>query len=247
MKLPVVLLALLPCAAMAQQSDPVNALAAEAAEHFEAGRFCNAVQAYREAYKLEPLAELLYNIGYIYDRKLNDPAVARIYYRRFVRARDAKVSDKARLKAYERLDALDATLPPEGPVARPTGGAPSGGTPIVRREAIPALGDDGGNDLRTGAWVALGVGAAALITGTTFAALATHSHSQFEDAEDAATRRKLADEGEQRALIGDIGLGIGLAGLAAGGVLYLLSEEGSPSVGAVPTEGGFSLGFSGRF
>lgn len=238
MKLPVILLALLPCAASAQSpSDPVKALAAEAAEHFEAGRYCHAVQAYREAYKLEPLGELLYNIAYIHDRKLNDPDVARVYYERFVRARDS--DDKIRLKAYERLDALRSSAPVV--VAAP---APA---LEARRERLPTVDGGGGGGTRTAAWISLGVGAAALITGTTFAALATHSHSQFEDADDAATRKKLADEGEARALYGDIGLGIGLVGLAAGGILYLLSAEDDPVIGAAPTDGGMSLGISGRF
>lgn len=240
MKLPILLLVLLPCAALAQApGDPVKALAAEAAEHFEAGRYCHAVQAYREAYKLEPLAELLYNIAYIHDRKLNDPEVARVYYQRFVRARDS--NDKTRLKAYERLDTL-RSMQPAALAAAPT-------TLSRRADRLPMV-DDGGSasGTRSAAWIALGVGAAALITGATFAALATHSHSQFEDADDAATRQKLADEGEARALYGDIGLGIGLAGLATGGVLYLLSrDDDGPTMGAAPTDGGMTFGVSGSF
>jgi tetratricopeptide (TPR) repeat protein len=224
--------------ANAQAADPVQKLAAEAAEHFEAGRYCHAVQAYRKAYRLDPLPELLYNIAYIHDRKLDDADVARIYYQRYVRSRDT--TDKLRLIAYERLDAMQTAS-----IAPPL--VASGGTGVRASRAVVEPLDvttGEGNRTRTAAWIALGVGAAATVTGATFAALATHSHSQFEDAEDAATRRELADEGEQRALIGDIGLGIGLAGLAAGGVLYLLSsEDEGPQVGIAP--GGF--GISGRF
>lgn len=221
--------------------DPVKALAAEGAEHFEAERYCHAVQAYRAAYRLDPLPELLYNIAYIHDRKLNDPEVARVYYQRYVRARGA--ADALRLIAFERLDAMRATAgEPSAPVGvrAPARTAP-GRVAIVGSEAD-------GDGMRAGAWIALGVGAAATITGATFAALATHSHSQFEDATDAAARRQLADEGEQRALIGDIGLGIGLAGLAAGGVLYLLStDDDGPTVGALPTPDGMSVGLRARF
>lgn len=223
-----------------QAADPVQALAAEAAEHFEAGRYCHAVQAYREAYRLDPLPELLYNIAYIHDRKLDDADVARIYYQRYVRARET--SDKLRLIAYERLDAMRSTAATPPLVAA----APGAGVRASRAVVQPLdMQSDTGDSTRTAAWIALGVGAAATVTGATFAALATHSHSKFEEANDAATRRELADEGEQRALIGDIGLGIGLAGLAAGGVLYLLSSDDAdgPQVGVAP--GGF--GISGRF
>ncbi|MEZ4467707.1 MAG: hypothetical protein R3F43_25515 [bacterium] len=113
----------------------------------------------------------------------------------------------------------------------------------TRGDACPA---DGGLTMRDGAWISLGIGAAAAAVGTTFALLVTHSHSRFEEAEDAAARRQLADEGEQRALLGDIGLGIGLAGLATGGVLYLLSADRAP-VSVAPTPGGATLGFSTRF
>lgn len=232
--------------------DRVKALAAEAAGHYEAGRFCEAIQAYRRAWRIEPVSELLYNIAYIHDHKLDDPDVARVYYRRYVRARDT--DRDTRLKAFERLDALDALegrgpreevageppLPPRVlPVVRP--GASAG----LSQRVKPAAADDT-ETLRTAAWVSLGIGAAATLTGATFALLATHSHSKFEDAEDAAARRELADEGEQRALLGDIGLGVGLAGLAAGGVLYLLSADDA-KVSAAPLPGGATLGFQARF
>lgn len=238
----ILMLSFAPLGAQAQTpDDPVKALAAEGAVHFEAERYCHAVQAYRAAYRLDPLPELLYNVAYIHDRKLNDPEVARVYYQRYVRARGA--ADALRLIAFERLDAMRATgTDPVGPIGvrAPTRSA-AGRVAIVGAE--PA-----GNSTRSAAWIALGVGAAATITGATFAALATHSHSQFEDATDAAARRQLADEGEQRALIGDIGLGVGLAGLAVGGALYLMSsDDDGPTVGALPTPDGMSVGASFRF
>ncbi|MGK0361064.1 MAG: tetratricopeptide (TPR) repeat protein [Bradymonadia bacterium] len=245
MKLSTLLFLMLSCAPLVAQGqtpdDPVKALAAEGAAHFEAERYCHAVQAYRAAYRLDPLPELLYNVAYIHDRKLNDPDVARVYYQRYVRARGA--ADALRLIAFERLDVMQVA----GPEALgPTGGRAPG---LASAGRVAIVGDaPGANHARAGAWIALGVGAAATITGATFAVLATHSHSQFEDASDAAARRQLADEGEQRALIGDIGLGVGLAGLAAGGVLYLLSSEDEGlSVGALPTPDGMRVGVSTRF
>ena len=227
--------------------DRVKALAAEAAGHYEAGRFCEAVQAYRKAWRIEPVSELLYNIAYIHDHKLDDPDVAQVYYRRYVRARDT--DRETRLKAFERLDALDALgggTPPVAEAPPPPRLAPV--APPARLTVAPKAAAEPSDpaDLRTAAWVALGIGAAATLTGATFALLATHSHSKFEDAEDAAARRELADEGEQRALLGDIGLGVGLASLAAGGVLYLLSDDDG-GMSAAPLPGGAVLGFSARF
>lgn len=231
--------------------DRVKALAAEGAAQYEAGRFCEAVQTYRKAWRIEPLSELLYNIAYIHDHQLDDPDVARVYYRRYVRARDT--DRETRLKAFERLDALDALEERHVgamaadtvavPMRAPLAGAPPAavGTSVTPRGA-----PDSPVNLRTASWVALGIGAAATLTGATFALLATQSHSKFEDAEDAAARRALGDEGEQRALLGDIGLGVGLAGLATGAVLYLISEDDT-RLGATPVPGGAAVGFSGRF
>lgn len=227
--------------------DRVKALAAEAAGHYEAGRFCEAVQAYRKAWSIEPVGELLYNIAYIHDHKLDDPDVARVYYRRYVRARDT--DRDTRLKAFERLDALE-TLDGRVEVAEVAPPRLVPAAPPVRLASPPrataAAEPSDPADLRTAAWVALGIGAAATLTGATFALLATHSHAKFEDAEDAAARRKLGDEGEQRALLGDIGLGLGLAGLATGGVLYLLSED-DEGMSAAPVPGGAVFGFQARF
>ncbi|MCB9548779.1 MAG: hypothetical protein H6706_23480 [Myxococcales bacterium] len=230
-----------PESAPAPTNSAAVALAVEAAAHFEAGRYCEAVQAYRKAWRIEPMSELLYNIAYIHDRQLDDPEVARVYYRRYVRARDT--DRETRLKAFERLDALDAAA--ERPAAAPVPVARTVPPLALGARTTPAPRGDG-LGMRDAAWISLGVGAAAAAVGTTFALLATHSHSRFEEADDAAARRQLADEGEQRALLGDIGLGVGLAGLAVGGVLYLFSADDA-GIGAAPVPGGASVGFTARF
>ena len=90
-----------PGGADAGAEDPIEQLADRGLRLFQAGDFKGAVKAYREAYQFEPVGALLYNIAFIYDKKLDDPLLALDYYRRFVNAPDA--DRDTRLAAYERI------------------------------------------------------------------------------------------------------------------------------------------------
>ena len=269
------LLVLLGCpgAALAQgagapaaKSDPVANAANQAKTAFEAGRYEEAALAYQEAYRLEPVTTLLYNIAFLYDAHLNDRALALDYYRRYVNAPDADPASK--IKAYERITLLDkqirreraaksvkmlgdADKPAAAVVAPGVKKTPAGGdkTPPGIKAATKGSAakasvstDDGMNPLGL---TLLGVGGAALITGGVFAALTAGTHGEFEDEPTRAGKVDLADKGETQSLVADISIGVGAA-LAVTGLILVLTDDES-TVAPTASASGAGLSFGGRF
>jgi hypothetical protein len=123
--------------------------------------------------------------------------------------------------------------------------AEAGGSPTVTL-TVPAAGgepirDEGGSEegveakldkntsLRTWAYVAGGVGIAGLVTAGVFTILNNGKHSKLEDeCKDGICPKSLEedkDAGETYQTIAQIGLGVGIVGLAAGTVLFILSSD----------------------
>ena len=106
-------------------------------------------------------------------------------------------------------------------------------------------------------WSLVGTGAAALITGGVFGALALSKHSDFNDTpQNSPDLPDIQDDGKQNALIADVLYGVGGAMLAGGIATLLWIEFSDPSpsevfeveqAGLTPTEGGAFLTVGGRF
>ena len=104
-------------------ADRVEALAQEASELVRSGEFHGGSGRYEEAYGIEPAAALLYNIAFVYDRKLDDPRSARAYYERYLLAPDAEPdgSARARHRLVDLKRVADRAPEPEmGPIASST-------------------------------------------------------------------------------------------------------------------------------
>ena len=207
--------------------DPIAALATRGMELVTAERYDEAIRVYLEAYALEPLAAILYNIAFIYDKKLNAPKKAANYYQQYIDAPDA--DDEGKLRAYARLRTLETQIRLSTPPPLPSP------PPGISGQAI-------------GGWIATGTGAALLITGTTFSALAHATHNEFMETDDSAARRVLRDEGEFRAVMGDVTLSVGVAAVAAGLTLLLWTED-AHDARARPNlvYTGQGMGIEGRF
>jgi len=83
-------------------------------------------------------------------------------------------------------------------------------------------------------WIAAGVGAAGLVSGTVLGFLALSEQSDF----DVAPTEAIADRGERLALFADVGFGVAVAGLVTALVLQLASgddEEEAAETAAAPT------------
>jgi len=207
-------------------TDPIAALATRGMELVSAERYDEAIRVYLEAYALEPLAAILYNIAFVYDKKLDAPKRAATYYQQYIDAPDA--DDEGKLRAYERLRILEARIRLAAPPPPPP-------KPSLSAQAV-------------GGWVSTMTGAALILTGATFSALAYSTHSEFEETDDITAREALRDEGEFRAVMGDVTLGVGLTAVAAG-VTLLLWKDDDHDARARPNLvfTGSGLGIEGRF
>jgi len=207
-------------------TDPIAALATRGMELVSAERFDEAIRVYLEAYALEPLAAILYNIAFIYDKKLDAPKKAATYYQQYIDAPDA--DDQGKLRAYERLRILEARIRLAAPPPPPP-------KPSLSAQAV-------------GGWVSTMTGAALMLTGATFSILAYSTHSEFEETDDITAREALRDEGEFRAVMGDVAMGVGLAATAAGVTLLLWKDDDHDArAGPSLVFTGSGLGVEGRF
>jgi len=218
---------ILPLDGRAQGSvDPIAALATRGMELVSAQRFDEAIRVYLEAYALEPLAAILYNIAFIYDKKLDAPKKAATYYQQYIDAPDA--DDEGKLRAYERLRILEARIR----IATPPPAPPP---PRLSAQAV-------------GGWISTVTGAALVVTGATFTTLAYSTHSEFQETDDITARGALRDEGEFRAVMGDVTLSVGLAALAAGVTLLVWKDDDHDArAGPSLVLTGPGLGIEGQF
>lgn len=203
-------------------TDRVEALAHEASDLVRAGEFHRGIAKYEEAYRIEPAAALLYNIAFVYDRKLDDPRSARVYYERYLLAPDAEPDGSSR--ARDRLVDIKA-----GEARQPDLGSEP-----VRAGESTHLNQGPDSDLRfaivepprtkTWAWSLLGTGGVALGVGAAFQHMAGLSATQA-NATQGSDRTILAARVKDQELIGWSVMGLGVASAVTGGLLWLFDDE----------------------
>lgn len=220
-------------------NDPVARAAQRGKKAYDSGNYLEAAVAYQEAYRLEPVATLLYNIAYIYDEHLKDRTLAIDYYRRYVNAPDAEAA--SRLRAYQRIAVLEKAPPAALPTAAPVP-APATAAPVAKNTKT----ESSSGQTTTGV-VLLAVGGASLIASGAMAFLTADAHLHFEEETERSKKQEFADQGEATALGADITLGLGVA-LAATGLVLILTDEGEGPV-LTPSASGSGAGLSlgGRF
>jgi hypothetical protein len=106
--------------------------------------------------------------------------------------------------------------------------------------------------LRTGAYVALGVGAAGVAVGTIFGVLALGDRHTLDNACPSQTcgpeSQSDIDAMHSHAVISNLGWGVGLAGVGTGVVLWLVSrDEGTHQAAIHPWIGAGAAGIRGTF
>lgn len=235
-------------------ADQLAQISERAKVAFESKQYAEAVALYQAAYRLEPVATLLYNIAYICDAHLGDRALARDFYRRYVNAPDADPS--ARLKAFERIagfDALDAReavvaaaiaapitaaapVSAAQPASAPRASVPPAPVPPAAISSVtPAVGarvEPAGSSGTLSA-VLLSVGGAALLTSGISAVLVSGTHDDYLAARTADKRTDFSESGSRQALVADISLAIGISAVVAG-VWVLLTDDDSAKTSWVP-------------
>ncbi len=243
--------------------DAARAVFDAGAEAYDAGRIEEALRRFENAYELSGRSLIIYNVALCLDR-LDRREEATTAYARFLReAPNAPRVPlaRARLAALRDTEAGEATgiaeTPEEeqGPAGEQNDGTPDAdeavdGTP-EDTDAQDEPADDG--DSNSGGALAapattrpslvgpiavLGVGGVGLVTFAIAGILAGSSHDQAAD----ACRTGTCDEDalsamDRRALIADIGLGLGIAGAVAGTtwlVLALTGADDEPRASVAP-------------
>ncbi len=201
-------------------TERVEALAQEASELVRSGEFRRGIARYEEAYRIEPAATLLYNIAFIYDRKLGDARSARVYYERYLLAPDAESDASAR--ARDRLADLKAAEvrepePRSESRVEPSVGSESPDTALRFALVEPPR-------TKTWAWSLLGTGGVALGVGAVFQHMAGISAVEA-NATQGTDRTILAARVKDQELIGWSVVGLGVASAVTGGLLLLFDDE----------------------
>lgn len=227
-----------PSVVMAQQpadgaeiARKVEALSSQGAQKYRNQDFAGAVELFLQAYELEPVPNLLYNIAKCYER-MDDWDNAIAFYERFVVAPD--VESEARQHALEQVQTLRARVQQErggepgddsAPVTPPDGDAVATPTPA----AAPN---------RTAAYITLGAGAVLLAGGGTFGWLASMSEQDFRNATTPDARLEARDSGKTQALVAD---GLFVAGALTMLVGTYLFITASPTASPATTAGAASV------
>ncbi len=220
-------------AADGHPKDPVaraEALSGQAEKAFSDGRFEDAIRLYLDAWEAVPSAAILYNVGFIYEKRLNEPELALDAYRKVVASPD--VEPQTLTKAKARIAAIESALAkPKDPVDPPK-------EPVIGRVTEEPIEDDPPKPPEPAAearqsgsilpWIVAGAGGAILLGGIATGFVAMGTHSDFEAATAAADKDALQANGETQALVADILMGTGLA-VAAGGLIWALIDGGSPA------------------
>jgi tetratricopeptide (TPR) repeat protein len=245
-------LLLLPTLAYAQKEDDRTK---QAMEKFEEGKtlyrlndFDGAIKVWTEAYKLKNAPNFLYNIAQAYrEKKEFEKAIA--FYRSYLKdmpdAPNRDVVEKRITEMQVQLDAQKklAEQPPSGPVG-PTEQPPA--SPPSQQEEQPR---SSGKGLKTAGIVTGVAGVALVVTGVIFG---VSSQSDKNDVQDAINRgdpwtQALADQessGKTKAMLANVTLGVGIAAVIGGGVLYYLGVRADRSVEVRPEASAKSVGLT---
>lgn len=230
--------------AAAPKKDPAalaEELGAKARDAFKSRRFDRAIELYLEAYENAPDAGFLFNIAFIYDKKLGELDLARDYYRRVVAFPEADADLVA--KAQARMVEIEQTLaeigpggdvkPPDGDVkppggdVKPPGGdvKPPGGDVKPPGGDVKPPGGAGEGDADMLPWVIVGGGGLLFVTGAAFGLVASGTESDFAAATDNGRRRELQSTGQTQAALADVFMGLGLAAIGTGLVIWLGASD----------------------
>lgn len=203
--------------------------------YFDSGEYERALQEFQQAYALSHREELHYNLFLCQERLGNvseaireleaflltdpptrstlEPRLAALRVRERQEAEAATAREQERLAAQQRAEAAEARAQEAEERAR------TSGTTTESR--------DGGGGLHPGAIVGYGIGAAGLVTfGVAGILVVTGDKGLTRGclAADTCTESQL-DRQDRRALVADIGLGLGVAGAVTGLVIHLVTRR----------------------
>ncbi|MDD5308562.1 MAG: tetratricopeptide repeat protein [Deltaproteobacteria bacterium] len=208
---------------------------------FDNGDYAAARNAFQASLAAFPHFRTIFNIA-LCEEKLDNVAAAVAMYRRYV---DWPAEVPNRDEVRRKMDELAALLPPE---PKPAGPNPRTEPPRPARRPPP--GPEPGPDLRVPGWISVGVGGAAVVAGGVLLGLAKSKSMDMKDATgtayDPSKHDSLPVDGKTYETAGWVTAGVGVAALAAGVIMLVVSGPGEDAQGAVsarvaPGAGGASL------
>jgi tetratricopeptide (TPR) repeat protein len=162
----------------------VEDYASRAYELVAKGQYSEAVALYIKAYQVTPAPAILYNIGAIYDKRLQERELALDYYRRYLRS--SELDPELARRAGERVEAIKDEVARHD--ARPATAGPNTSSPPVPKAAAPvapgfvrervAEPQSGMSGLKIGSLVVGGVGLVGVGVGLAFGAHARTLNNQ---------------------------------------------------------------------
>jgi hypothetical protein len=232
-----------PAAAQGNDMARAKKAFAEGQALFDKGEYAAAREAFQASLAAFPHFRTIFNIA-LCEEKLGNVAAAVAMYRRYV---DWPAEVPNRDEVRRKVEELSTLLPPEPlppePQKRPEPPAPAPRPP----EPQPPK-PEPGPDLIVPGWFSVGVGGAAVVAGGVLLGLAMSKSTQMQDATgdayDPTKHDALAKDGKTFETAGWATGGIGVAAIAAGVVMLIVSEpdgEGAASARLLPAADGAAL------
>lgn len=245
-----------PMTAWAQDdvTSQVVELSGQAAQAYRKGEYAEAIRLFQQAYELQAVPNLLFNIAKVYE-KLEDWDNAAENYREFIKAPDA--DSKAREIAMERVAALEEIQRAEREeeerrLAEQREKEEAERERLAQKEEQSQTETQSSDEPNnTVAWITLGGGATLLAGGVVFGLLASSEQSKFEVGSTPEARRAARASGRTFAIVADSMFATGAVATVVGIILFATSgssEADTSEQVALPTgwigadgEAGFGL------
>ncbi len=200
---------------------------------FDEGDYLGAIEAYKRSFEAFPHFRTLFNIA-LCEEKRGNVAAAREMYTRYVEW-PAEVPNRAEIR--KKIEELDKQLPkaPEPVQKEPVQPEP----PIEQAKVEPVIVVKPGPNLSIPGWTVLGTGAAGIVVSGVLLGVAASKSNEMRSLEnsgepyDPDKHGQLPDEGRVLEKAGWVTGAIGLAAVATGIVLLLVSRSNSESTGTV--------------
>ena len=223
-------------------TEQVEALSGQAASAYRDGDYEKAIELFKEAYALQAVPNLLFNIAKVYEKLEKwDEAVAN--YKEFIKAPDADAA--AREAALARIDALEEVQEAEL-AAKKAEEERLAEEERQRQLAEQKKGGDtgegsgtetaeGGSDVVP--WIVAGAGVGLLVGGGVFGLLASDQETVFKNGETPDDRRAARRKGLTYAVAADSMFAAGAIATTVGIILFATSgadEEAAQESAALP-------------
>ena len=206
----------------------VEQLSKSAAKEYRGGNYKAAIKLFEEAYAIQAVPNLLFNIARCYE-KMEDWDNAIANYDKFILDAESK---EAKQKALDKVKAIKEKQGTRSAQAQNDKDNKKKEEDNKKVEPPPPADPD-----RTWAYVAIGTGGGLLLGGAVFGLLAQGKQTAFDDATDPVAKQDAKDSGETFALVADVMYIAGAVSVITGIILWATASPEEP-----PQQAGWHTG-----